>query len=88
MGKNFFKSNNNMYESKLVSGKKGKSTDDRDEEASTEREVIDNMSKACVIWLSAALRKPEIFRNWSSCTQLEKNQEGTNHGYINIYVNI
>lgn len=67
-------------------GKKGKAMEDRDEEASTGREVMGNMSKACVTWLSAALRKSGIFGNWSSCTQLEKNQEGTNHGYIHINI--
>lgn len=70
----FFKSNNNMFESKQVSGKEMESYGGhKDEEASNGREeVMGNMSKACVTWLSAALRKLRIFSNWFSCTNSKR----------------
>lgn len=68
-------------------GKKGKAMEDRDEEASSGREeVMGNMNKACVTWLSAAFRKLGIFRNWFFCTQFKKSQKGIHHDYMHINI--
>lgn len=65
VGKKFFKSNNNvsLFESKQVSEKERENYGGHgDEGISNGREaVMGNMSKACLTWLSAALRKLGIF---------------------------
>lgn len=61
-GRSFFKVTITCLKTSRYKGNKEKAVEDRDEEASDGREeVMGNMSKACVTWLSAALRKRGIF---------------------------